>query len=178
LADHLTKRAGYWHFQRRVPKEYAALDPSGVIRHSIKVSVTEDRRGIKAGKIADEMNRVLEAYWRALYEGKEHKAQDRYNEYRRLARTFEFDSSRGVQPIEAVLVKNLVALAKAFAKARAIKITTVGTNSTKTASFYTDLESGLTSCTLKKYDSLTKWFKENWPDGHTMPKLVDPKHYS
>lgn len=260
MADHLTERKGYWHFQRRVPKEYIALDPSGVIRHSIKISVKEDRRGIKAGKIADAMNRELEAYWRSLSEGNVQKAQDHYNEYRRLTRSplgfdyaetselanrstlkrlerleklmgYEKSSSKSsevfskdenqarsevkdispkqikrskkdfkgkliknkqrrkknkqpankqiaVQPIEPILVNNLVGLAKAYAKAKGVKITTVGTNSTKTALFYVNLENGTTSCTLRKYDMLTKWFAfQNWPKGHTMPTLKDPQHY-
>jgi hypothetical protein len=81
------------------------------------------------------------------------------------------------RPIAPTLVKNLVTLAKAYAKADGVKLTTVGTNSTKTASFYDDLESGETSCTLRKYDLLTKWFSRNWPAHHTMPKLVDPEHF-
>jgi hypothetical protein len=80
-------------------------------------------------------------------------------------------------PIAPILVENLVTLAKAFADAALVKITTVGTNSTKTASFYVDLEEGRTSCTLRKYDILTAWFSENWPEGHVMPKLKDPRHY-
>jgi hypothetical protein len=271
LAGNLTKRAGYWHFQRRVPKEYAPLDPSGVIRHSTKVSVKKDRRGIKAGKIADAMNRELEAYWRRLSEGKVQEAQDHYNEYRRLARNplgfdyaetselanrstlerlerleklvedpgalaallgtakrpsikpsevFSKDENQprnevkdmspkqikrskkdfkdklvknkqrrkknkqpankqtAVQRIAPVLGANLVMLGEAFADATGVKINTVGTNSTKTASFYTDLKSGRTSCTLRKYDMLTEWFaSQNWPEGHTMPTLKDPQHY-
>jgi hypothetical protein len=82
-----------------------------------------------------------------------------------------------VLPISPVLVRNLVTLAKTFADLEGVKITTVGTNSTKTASFYVDLESGETSCTLRKYDLLTKWFASNWPDGHEMPTLEDTKHY-
>jgi hypothetical protein len=80
-------------------------------------------------------------------------------------------------PIAPILIENLVTLAKAFAEAAEVKITTVGTNSTKTASFYVDLENGTTSCTLRKYDLLTAWFSENWPEGHVMPKLKDPRHY-
>jgi hypothetical protein len=68
-------------------------------------------------------------------------------------------------------------LGKAFADATGVKITTVGTNSTKTALFYVDLENGKTSCTLRKYDMLTEWFAEHWPEGHTMPILKDPQHY-
>jgi hypothetical protein len=82
-----------------------------------------------------------------------------------------------VQRIAAVLGANLVMLGKAFADATGVKITTVGTNSTKTALFYVDLENGKTSCTLRKYDMLTEWFAEHWPEGHTMPILKDPQHY-
>jgi hypothetical protein len=82
-----------------------------------------------------------------------------------------------VQPVAPVLVSNLVTLAKQYAFLCRIKVTTVGTNSTKTASFYDDLESGKTSCTLRKYDLLTEWFQENWPEGHPMPELQETKHY-
>jgi hypothetical protein len=82
-----------------------------------------------------------------------------------------------IQPIAPILVRNLVTLAKALTKATGNKITTVGTNSTKTASFYVDLESGETSCTLRKYDLLTKWFADKWPEGHQMPELENPTHY-
>jgi hypothetical protein len=83
-----------------------------------------------------------------------------------------------VQPIEPILVNNLVGLAKAYAEAKGVKITTVGTNSTQTALFYVDLEKGKTSCTLRKYDMLTKWFaSRDWPESRIMPKLTDPQHY-
>jgi hypothetical protein len=91
LPDHLTKRNGYWQFARRVPLEYAALDPRGVIKHSTRVPVRKDRRGIKASKVVAAMNRELEAYWRGLSEGKAQEASDRYNEARRRARVFGFD---------------------------------------------------------------------------------------
>jgi integrase len=91
LTDYLTKRAGYWHFARRVPLEFAHLDPRGVVKHSTKIPVAKDRRGVKAGKIADQMNRELEAYWRGLHEGKAHEAAERYADARRRARIFGFD---------------------------------------------------------------------------------------
>jgi hypothetical protein len=37
------------------------------------------------------MNRELEAHWQGLFEGKAQEAQERYDEYRRRARTFGFD---------------------------------------------------------------------------------------
>jgi hypothetical protein len=91
MPDYLTKRYGFWHFVRRVPLAYAELDERGIINHSTKIEIRKDRRGIKAGKIADVMNRELEAYWRDLYEGRTQEARDRYNETRRRARTLGFD---------------------------------------------------------------------------------------
>jgi hypothetical protein len=91
VPDYLTKRNGFWQFVRRVPLEFAHLDQRGVVKHSTRVEVLKDRRGTKAGKIADAMNRELEAYWRGLSEGKGQEAADRYAEARRRARTPGFD---------------------------------------------------------------------------------------
>lgn len=91
MPEYLTKRDGRWHFARRVPLEFASLDTRGVVRHSTKVAVATDRRGNRAGKVADVMNRELEAYWRGLTEGKAQEAQDRYVEARRRARAMGFD---------------------------------------------------------------------------------------
>lgn len=91
MTDHLTKRNGIWHFARRVPIEFCHLDKRGVVRHSTKIRVSGDRRGVRAGRIADTMNRELEAYWRGLVEGKAQEAADRYAEARRRARTLGFD---------------------------------------------------------------------------------------
>jgi hypothetical protein len=87
------------------------------------------------------------------------------------------DSSRTILPIAETLTGNLVMLAKAYAEATGVKLTTVGTNSTKTASFFVDLDTGKTSCTLRKYDLLTTWFAAQWPEDHPMPTLADPQHY-
>ena len=87
MPEFLTQRNGYWHFVRRVPLEFAALDKRGVIKHSTRVEVQKDRRGTKAGKIADDMNRDLEAYWHGLVEGRAQEASERYAEARRRART-------------------------------------------------------------------------------------------
>jgi hypothetical protein len=91
LPDYLTKRHGVWQFVRRVPNDFAKLDRRGIIKHSTKVEVKKDRRGVKALKIAEAMNRELEAYWRGLSEGKGQEASDRYNEARRRARVFRFE---------------------------------------------------------------------------------------
>jgi integrase len=91
VPDYLTQRNGYWQFQRRVPLEFTALDKRGIIRHSTKVAVEKDRRAIKAGKIAETLNRELEAYWSGLSNGKAQEATQRYSEARRRARVLGFD---------------------------------------------------------------------------------------
>jgi hypothetical protein len=96
LADYLTKRAGYWHFQRRVPDVFAKHDERVTIRHSTKIAVSKDRRGVKAGEIAKAMNRELEAYWRGLSEGKP-QAADRYKEARSRARVRAADHAETVE---------------------------------------------------------------------------------
>jgi hypothetical protein len=88
VTDYLTKRNGYWQFARRVPLDYAHLDDRVVIKHSTKVLVAKDRRGTKAVKVANAMNRALEAYWRGLSEGKAQEAQERYDEARYRSRVF------------------------------------------------------------------------------------------
>jgi hypothetical protein len=91
MPDYLTRRNGFWQFVRRVPLEFAALDKSGIIKLSTRVEIRKDRRGSKAGKIADAMNRELEDYWKGLSEGKPQEAADRYKEARRRARVFGSD---------------------------------------------------------------------------------------
>ena len=39
MADYTVKRDGLWRFVRRVPKEYAALDPRKIVQHSTGVRI-------------------------------------------------------------------------------------------------------------------------------------------
>lgn len=91
MPEYLTKRNGRWQFVRRVPLEFAALDTRGIVKHSTKVAVATDKRGTKAGRVADTLNGELEAYWRGLVEGRAQEAADRYTEARRRARAIGFD---------------------------------------------------------------------------------------
>src|SRR5258708_2540445 len=70
MPDYLTKRHGHWHYVRRVPLEFATLDPRGFVQQSTKIAVGNDKHARKAGRVADAINRELEAYWRGLSEGK------------------------------------------------------------------------------------------------------------
>jgi hypothetical protein len=91
MPDYPTERNGVWQFVRRVPLVYAKLDRRGVIKHSTKIEVKKDKRGLKAGRVADDMNRELEAYWNGLHEGRTQEAAERYAEARRRARTLRSD---------------------------------------------------------------------------------------
>jgi len=43
MPDFLTRWNGTWHFVRRVPVEFAALDQRGVVKHSTRVRVSAGR---------------------------------------------------------------------------------------------------------------------------------------
>jgi hypothetical protein len=122
MPDNLTKRHGVWQFVRRVPGEYAAFDKRPDVKHSTKVKVRTDKRGIKAGKIAEALNHELQAYWRALSEGKAQEAQeaqDRYNNIKRAAprisgfdhaETAELASRSTLERLEKLMTALLVEL--------------------------------------------------------------------
>lgn len=91
MPDFLTRRNGSWHFVRRVPTEFAAFDRRGIIKHSTKIRITEDRNGRRASRIADQFNRELEAQWRALAGGVCDEQASRYEQARLRARSLGFD---------------------------------------------------------------------------------------
>ncbi|HEY0329639.1 MAG TPA: tyrosine-type recombinase/integrase [Rhodopseudomonas sp.] len=109
MSDFLTRRNGTWHFQRRVPTEYAALDPRKVVRHSTKIRISEDRAGRRAGVVADRLNKELEAFWRGLASGRPKAELTSYTAARQRARSLGFDYIDNAmlvqQPFEAQLAR-------------------------------------------------------------------------
>lgn len=104
--SNLIKRAGVWHFNRRVPGHLAELDDRGIVRQSTKVRVADDPRGITAGRIANRMNEDLETYWRALAGGNGGQAWAELQAATRRARVLGLDYApmqeliaRGVQEV-------------------------------------------------------------------------------
>lgn len=91
MADFLTQRDGTWHFVRRVPAAYIALDSRTIVRHSTRIRVTEDRLGRRAARVADRLNAELEQHWRELAEGQSRFTLARYDEARRRARALGFE---------------------------------------------------------------------------------------
>ena len=90
MPDFLTRRNGTWHFVRRVPLAYARFDARGIIKHSTKVRVAQDRTGRRAARVADRLNSELELYWRGLADGSSIHLE-RYDEVRRTARMLGYE---------------------------------------------------------------------------------------
>jgi hypothetical protein len=86
MADFLVKRDGFWRFVRRVPKDYQALDPRGIVQQSTKVRVADDPHGIRAKQVASSLNAALETYWRDLVESDSAQAVRDYESARNAAR--------------------------------------------------------------------------------------------
>jgi hypothetical protein len=91
MSDFLTRRGVTWHFVRRVPAEFAALDRRGIVRHSTRIKIAEDRLGRRASRVADKLNHELECFWKELAEGRLNADFTRYDQARRNARSLGFD---------------------------------------------------------------------------------------
>jgi integrase len=107
MSDFLTRRGTTWHFVRRVPAEFAKLDRRGVIRHSTRVKIADDRVGRRAARIADTLNEELERFWRNLANGRSAEQACRFDATRRHARSlgYEYIPNRDLlaYPLEARL---------------------------------------------------------------------------
>ena len=107
--QYLTERHGVWHFLRRVPAEYAHLDPRGNVKLSTKIKVANDRKGTKALAVVARMNETLEAYWRGLVEQKAEEAKQTYLDAVKLARSLGLDyqtpSVAATAPLTEVLAR-------------------------------------------------------------------------
>jgi hypothetical protein len=97
MPDFLTRRCGTWHFVRRVPVEFAHLDERGVIKHSTKVRIAQDRGGRRAARVASKLNDELELYWNSLADGRSKADLNRYDEARRRARSLGFEYVENAQ---------------------------------------------------------------------------------
>jgi len=119
MPDFLTRRGGVWHFVRRVPSEFAAFDPRGIVRHSTRVKVSADRTGRRAARVALTLNEELEAFWEGLSRGQAGASLGRYDDVRRRARSLGYDyvpngdllalpAEKRLERLEALVAKGLV----------------------------------------------------------------------
>src|SRR4051812_48681693 len=119
MSDFLTPRGAIWHFVRRVPAEFAALDRRRIIRHSTRIRVSDDRTGRRASRVAQKLNEALELQWKSLAADRSGSNSFRYDEARRRAREIGYDYipndqlvappiERLLERLEALVTKGLV----------------------------------------------------------------------
>lgn len=117
MSDFLTRRNGVWHFVRRVPIEFAEFDRRGIVRHSTRIKVADDRTGRRAARIALTLNEELERFWQSIARGHSGAAA-RYNDVRRQARSLGYDyipnsdlialsAEKRLERLEALVVNGL-----------------------------------------------------------------------
>jgi integrase len=91
MPDFLTRRNGTWHFVRRVPSEFASFDSRGIVKHSTRIKIANDRAGRRAARVAEQLNRQLEIFWKGLSDGKPEEQLNSYENARRRARALGFE---------------------------------------------------------------------------------------
>jgi integrase len=91
MSDFLTRRNGTWHFARRVPVEFAKLDRRGVIKHSTRIKIEDDRAGRRAARVAEKFNEQLEVFWKGLSDGHKKERLTSYETARSRARSLGFE---------------------------------------------------------------------------------------
>lgn len=151
MTDFLTCRGSTWHFVRRVPAEFAALDPRGVIRHSTRIKVGEDRLGRRASRVAQTFNQQLESFWKELAAGRSKADLTRYDQARRHARSLGYDyipnSDLMAFPQEKRLERLEALVTKGLANDRAAREALLGTVASPSFSL---------SRLFEEYESVTK----------------------
>jgi hypothetical protein len=69
MTERLMRRGGFWHYTRRVPKQYAELDRRVIVQESTGIRVADDPRAIRAAPAARRLDKELEQHWRRLASG-------------------------------------------------------------------------------------------------------------
>jgi integrase len=59
------KKVGIWYFVRRVPQQYQSFDKRAIVQRSTGIRISDDPRGIRAGRVADGMDEALESFWQS-----------------------------------------------------------------------------------------------------------------
>ncbi|UFW90463.1 hypothetical protein BjapCC829_18770 [Bradyrhizobium barranii] len=91
MPDFLTRRHGTWQFVRRVPVEFAKLDRRGVVKHSTRIKIADDRSGRRAERVAQQLNEQLEIFWKGLANGRRADQLTSYEAARQRTRSLGFE---------------------------------------------------------------------------------------
>jgi hypothetical protein len=131
MPDFLTRRNRTWHFVRRIPTEFAAYDARGIVKHSTKIKIANDRAGRRAARVAEKFNEQLEIFWNGLSGGKPKDQLDNYSATRSRARALGFDYIENEhliqQPAEARLERLETLVAKGMATDPGARAALLGT---------------------------------------------------
>lgn len=65
MPERLGRRGGVWYYVRRVPPEFAAVEPREIVRISTGIRIRDDKAGVRASRKAASIESELEASWRA-----------------------------------------------------------------------------------------------------------------
>lgn len=131
MSDFLTPRGAVWHFVRRVPIEFAALDKRGIVRHSTRIRIADDRTGRRAARVAQKLNEALELHWNSLAANRADPNASRYDEARRRARELGYEYIPNEQllsaPIERLLDRLETLIAKGLVQDAGARTALLGT---------------------------------------------------
>ena len=151
MSDFLTRRGAVWHFVRRVPAEFSGLDRRGVVRHSTRVRVADDRVGRRAARVAETLNEGLEQFWKGLSDTRRRADITRYDEIRQHARSLGYEyvpnSELITFPQEKRLERLETLVAKGLANDPAARQALLGTAQRPSFNL---------SCLFEEYEAATK----------------------
>jgi integrase len=119
MPEFLTRRNDTWHFVRRVPLEFADIDPRRIVRHSTRIRIAHDPVGRRAARVAEKFNERLELTWKDLALGQSRAESTRYEEARQHARILGYEYLENaillekpfearVERLEALIAKGMI----------------------------------------------------------------------
>lgn len=76
-----------------------------------------------------------------------------------------------IKPISKTCYRNLLRLARAYARVAEVNMSTVSRKAHSDPNFFKDISEGRISVTLRKYDETIRWFEKNWPEGSKIPDI-------
>lgn len=131
MFEYLTRRNGTWHFVRRVPLEFAAIDRRGIVKHSTRIRIEHDRAGRRAACVAERFNEKLELTWKDLACGQTQAEFTRYEDARARARLLGYEYLENAvlleRPSEARLERLEALVAKGVANDPSARAALLGT---------------------------------------------------
>ncbi|MGL5733811.1 MAG: tyrosine-type recombinase/integrase, partial [Beijerinckiaceae bacterium] len=117
---YLHRRDGFWHFVRRVPDIFAALDRRGIVKQTTGIRIADDPKAVRARTVVAKINLETEAFWKALRDGRSEDAKAQYDAARARARALGFGYLETPALLERT-IQELLARIEALAKAGAVE---------------------------------------------------------